>query len=448
MEDSRFIIDILQSNRENFGYVLDNAEEMRFQILVSEVIHYSEGHTGPTLVRHGFRADHEYFYPASTIKICVAVLALQKLQFLRQELTGKDAAALSKAFAALLEKRKTAPEVPLDMNEATTLVVQDVRRLFLISDNEAFDRLFAFVGHQVANEAMWALGFSSVRLRHCLSSSRDPKDDPFIDPLQSSFKASTSQSDAPTPITFDWLGTPLSVEPPASPELPGMDIGKGYIDENGNQVNHPMDFRKKNAISLKDLHDFLIKLFRSDALPDTSSFQLDDSLRLVLQEAMVQYPADSQEPHYIKEEFPDDYCKFFLPGLCRVRPKKAIRVFNKCGLAYGFLNDTSYILDVETGREFFLAMNIYANANGILNDDTYEYDLAFKLATDLGEAVARAVWQIPPHQSLSATCLDRMVVPKWLTHLTVPVILGVSVAVNVALVLVILSRSTGQIRTV
>ena len=70
------------------------------------------------------------------------------------------------------------------------------------------------------------------------------------------------------------------------------------------------------------------------------------------------------------------------------------------------LHPYRYIVDIETGRDFYLSTVLYTNANGVLNDDRYEYDTAYRVTADVAEVVARALWQIPPDQSLSATCLD------------------------------------------
>lgn len=37
-------------------------------------------------------------------------------------------------------------------------------------------------------------------------------------------------------------------------------------------------------------------------------------------------------------------------------------------------------------------MVLYTNANGVLNDDKYEYDLGYAVAADVAEAVAKALW--------------------------------------------------------
>jgi hypothetical protein len=46
--------------------------------------------------------------------------------------------------------------------------------------------------------------------------------------------------------------------------------------------------------------------------------------------------------------------------------KRAVRVYNKLGRAFGFSVDNAYVLNVETGQAFFLTAAIYTNDNGAL----------------------------------------------------------------------------------
>lgn len=70
------------------------------------------------------------------------------------------------------------------------------------------------------------------------------------------------------------------------------------------------------------------------------------------------------------------------------------------------------IQDVETGKEFFLSMVLYTNANGVLNDDKYEYDLAYAVAADVAEAVAKALWCQKPGP-LSTDAQTSLFAPGW-----------------------------------
>ena len=60
------------------------------------------------------------------------------------------------------------------------------------------------------------------------------------------------------------------------------------------------------------------------------------------------------------------------------------------GEAYGFSVENAYVEDRETGRALFLAATIYTNADGVLNDDRYEYaEVAKPFFALLGEALGR-----------------------------------------------------------
>lgn len=99
------------------------------------------------------------------------------------------------------------------------------------------------------------------------------------------------------------------------------------------------------------------------------------------------YPRESDFPYY-GDHYQDNYCKFLLFGDYEGDIPSHIRIFNKVGLAYGFLIDTAYILDTENNIEFFLSAVLNVNRNQIYNDDNYEYDsLGLPFFADLGKAV-------------------------------------------------------------
>ena len=65
-----------------------------------------------------------------------------------------------------------------------------------------------------------------------------------------------------------------------------------------------------------------------------------------------------------------------------------IKIFNKVGLAYGFVLDNAYIIDQKHGVEFFLTAVVYGNRNGVLNDNIYDYDtLTIPFLSALGDAI-------------------------------------------------------------
>ncbi len=63
-------------------------------------------------------------------------------------------------------------------------------------------------------------------------------------------------------------------------------------------------------------------------------------------------------------------------------------IFNKIGLAYGFLIESAYIIDLNEKIEFMLSAVISVNGNLIYNDGVYEYDsIGFPFMGNLGRAV-------------------------------------------------------------
>ena len=49
------------------------------------------------------------------------------------------------------------------------------------------------------------------------------------------------------------------------------------------------------------------------------------------------------------------------------------------------------MVDLRTGRTFFLAATLYTNPNGVVGDSVYDYGRADRFLGDLGEVVGRAV---------------------------------------------------------
>jgi hypothetical protein len=74
-------------------------------------------------------------------------------------------------------------------------------------------------------------------------------------------------------------------------------------------------------------------------------------------------------------------------------PAEHLRVHDKIGRASGFSIANAWIEDLRTGQGFFLTIVLYTNADGVLNDDRYDYEeVADPFLDDAAEAIARAVF--------------------------------------------------------
>ena len=371
---------ILHRHSQQFDAVLTNASERRVQILISEVV--NDRHGAPRLRRFGYRVGAEYFYPASSIKLGAAVAALQVLEQLQAEHQTGDLLESPLEIAPLFPGDAPQTNDVTNLRTGRITVGHENRKLALVSDNQAFNRLFDLVGHERLNRNMHELGLRSVVINHRLSESRN-----IPEPLASAEVQVYPEGHAP--ITVPARVSPLALTNSAS----GLLIGNAYLKA-GTTVNAPMDFSRRNGISLVDLQDLLIKLVRPDIELGTPPLKLASAHRTHLIAAMTEYPRESSNPLYSEKNYPDHYSKYLLPGVRRVLPGRTrgerVESTGKNGRAYGFSVENSYVRNPQNGRSVFVTAVIYTNADGILNDDKYEYEtVADPFLADLGELVAR-----------------------------------------------------------
>ncbi len=99
-------------------------------------------------------------------------------------------------------------------------------------------------------------------------------------------------------------------------------------------------------------------------------------------------PKQSINPKYDQKKYYDGYCKFFMYGDQREEIPDHIKIFNKVGLAYGFLIDNAYIIDLDNKVEFFLTAVVYGNSNKVINDNSYDYNnLTIPFFSNLGNII-------------------------------------------------------------
>ena len=86
----------------------------------------------------------------------------------------------------------------------------------------------------------------------------------------------------------------------------------------------------------------------------------------------------------------DGYAKFFVVG-DGSPPPPGFRSFGKTGEAYGFHSEIALLTDTDGEVETLLAAVVYANADGVLNDDRYDYNTVSRpLLAALGRAALAA----------------------------------------------------------
>jgi len=100
--------------------------------------------------------EARYFYPASTVKLPAAILAIEKLAKLSIEGLTRDSEMRTQGVAP-------APG-------ATPSIASHIRDVFLVSDNAAYNRPFEFVGPDALSAGMQERGFAGTRIFHRVGS--------------------------------------------------------------------------------------------------------------------------------------------------------------------------------------------------------------------------------------------------------------------------------------
>ncbi len=364
------IEDFLRSQPHRFGTIMEDPAKHRLQIIYTQIDRNEDNQ--PVFTSFSYRLNPaEYFYPASTVKLPVALLALEKLNALAVEGLDRDTAMLTGSAS------DSQTRAWMDESSPTGLpsVAHYIRKIFLVSDNDAFNRLYEFVGQQAINESLQQNGFSHTRIVHRLESAMTPEENRATNPV------SFAEQDV---VVYHQDATRSKVDFTArQPVLLGV---AEIID--GERRAGPKDFASKNAFPLQDLHDVLKALLFPRSVNDANRFDLNDEDYDLVYRYMSMAPgASGIEAYSDSSEYPDSFVKFLMYGRREAAIPDHIRIFNKVGDAYGFLTDAAYIVDLEHGIEFLLAATVYTNENQTFNDNNYEYDeLGLPFLRDLGVA--------------------------------------------------------------
>jgi hypothetical protein len=311
-----------------------------------------------------------YYYPASTIKLPIAALTLQKLNELNIPALNKYTTMITEAQSAGQTAVYNDPTSP----DGRPTIANYIKKILLVSDNDASNRLYEFLGQAYINNALQKMGYDSAQILHRLSVSLNE-----------------AQNRTTNPVKFyNTENKILWEQPEIKSELiyhkRNEKLGKGYISDD-QLINKPFDFSGKNKLILSDLHSILRSIIFPESVPRQKRFDLTKEDYKFLYKHMSMMPRESKYPQY-DSSYSDAYVKFLLFGAKGSIGDSPIRIFNKVGEAYGFLTDAAYIIDFKSGIEFMLSASIYCNSDEVFNDDRYDYDtLGFPFMKNLGSVI-------------------------------------------------------------
>ena len=229
--DTVFLKKLMESKPELFSAILQHPDHNQIQVLYTQI--NRDAKNNATFKTFSYNLNpHHYFYPASTVKLAAVIFALEKVNRLKSTgLTLNSTMITDSAY-----KNQTKVLADTSAKNKLPSIAHYIKKILLTSDNDAFNRLFEFIGRAEINEKLKANGFNDSRILNRLA----------IGDAGESAKHTN-------PIKF-YNGQQLVYNQPAQYDpkeyelkLNNLVMGTGYLDSTDKLVNKPFSLAGKNA---------------------------------------------------------------------------------------------------------------------------------------------------------------------------------------------------------
>ena len=369
-----FLTKLFSTNKSPiFQEVIQHPDTYRLQVIYTQI--NRDKANKPSFTNYYFNVDSTvYFNPASTVKLPAALLSLEKINALNNPaITKVTAMQFDSAYS-----RQTKEWRDASSETGYPSVAHLVRKAFLVSENDPYSRMYEFVGQGEFNRGLHKRGYLDTRITHR-----------FV-------RMSADENRHTNPVRFiDASGKTIYTQPAVFNEMPFdfsrvAKLGKGYMTGNDSLVYAPFDFTERNKLPLETLQQLLQSTLFPQSVPAKQRFNLTNDDYQLLYQYLSQYPGETNYPKYDPKQYYDSYVKFFFLDSLHHQMPANVRVFNKVGWAYGFLTDASYVVDFKNKVEYMLTATVYANSDGILNDNKYDEDtVGHPFLYQLGQTIYR-----------------------------------------------------------
>ena len=233
--DKRFLKNLLLLHPEYFKAILDHPGQKEIQILYTQIDR--DKNNLPHFKQFSYRLNPQwYFYPASTVKLPAAIFALEKINKLNiKGLTKESAMLTDRSFAGQTK-------VTTDSSSQNQLpsIANYIKKILLVSDNDAFNRVYEFIGREELNKKLKQNGLNHSRIinRLAIGDSGEPARN--TNPIN--FKNADGKEIYLKEAQYDGENYPL--------KLKNLIRGKGYLNAKDELINKPFDFSDKNVFTL------------------------------------------------------------------------------------------------------------------------------------------------------------------------------------------------------
>ncbi|WDF80477.1 serine hydrolase [Mucilaginibacter sp. KACC 22773] len=371
--DTTFLKNLLQSHPELFQGILNHPTHNEVQILYTQIDR--DKNNIPHFKSFSYRLNPKrYFYPASTVKLPTCIFALEKINELKIKAFTKSSAMITDSAFAGQTKVKT------DTSSTNGLpsIENYIKKILLVSDNDAYNRLYEFVGREEINQKLKKYQLNNTRIIGRLAINDTGEGTKHTNPIDF---YNGDKLVYQKPALYDSSDYPM--------QLDNMLQGKGYLDKNDKLIMQPFDFSQKNVYTIADQQMVLKRLLFPETFDKAQRFNLTPADYRLIYKYMSMFPTESTKPTYNRpQNYPVMSKLLFYGADSTAAPDANIRIFNKYGDSYGYNIDNAYIVDFKNNVEFLLTAVVQSNEDGIYNDNKYEYaTVCLPFLKNLGQVI-------------------------------------------------------------
>ena len=326
MHDANEFLSIIKGREPIIDQVLANPEKYHLQIHFTAV---NEQERAIVLNEYSLYKDKYYYHPASLIKFPLALASLEMFTKFQEQ--------FGISLQSKIESKTCSCDFGTDnyVNHKSKPTLDILyREMLIMSNNDAYNFFYDFVGPTYFNKRMTELGLSNIILRN-------------------RFYAGCAGEKAKLHGGISFMKDSANVKYAIRCQTDSLqdNVQSIYLNEGAAKSN--------NLVSLYSLHQLMKKLFYPATSNSVPALNISETNLNYFKQTIASYPKSI--PEY--SSYPNHYHKYLIPPDLINNQDSSIKIYSKNGNAGGYISDIMYFTDEKNKVKYFLSVSMYNASN-------------------------------------------------------------------------------------
>lgn len=326
IHDATEFLSIIKGREPIIDQVLANPEKYHLQIHFTAV---NEQERAIVLNEYSLYKDKYYYHPASLIKFPLALASLEMFTKFQEQ--------FGISLQSKIESKTCSCDFGTDnyVNHKSKPTLDILyREMLIMSNNDAYNFFYDFVGPTYFNKRMTELGLSNIILRN-------------------RFYAGCAGEKAKLHGGISFMKDSANVKYAIGCQTDSLQdkVQSIYLNEGAAKSN--------NLVSLYSLHQLMKKLFYPATSNSVPALNISETNLNYFKQTIASYPKSI--PEY--SSYPNHYHKYLIPPDLINNQDSSIKIYSKNGNAGGYISDIMYFTDEKNKVKYFLSVSMYNASN-------------------------------------------------------------------------------------